>query len=115
MTRQWLADPKLMCKNHYLGEHAETHMFLTKMEKHYSLKGFTAGSMFFGAEFVKQRHDLIASMLSGHKTPLEITEKLKCEYPLIVPDEDDYRKSYLDLWTRCSECKGLHLKEILNA
>lgn len=94
-----------MCSNHLLGEHAETHMFVTKMEKGYSLKGFTDGSMFFGAEYVKARHDMIAEMFEGHKTPLILNDSLIKAYPFIVPQMDDLKKSLNDLFSRCPKCK----------
>jgi len=108
MTRQWLALSKLMCLNHRLGEHAETHMFLRKMERGYSLKGFQEGSMFFGASYLIVRHELLALGFHEHKTPLVISDDLKEKYPLVIPTERDYEKSITDLITRCKECRYLH-------
>lgn len=105
MTRQWLAIPERMCRNHLLGEHFEAHIFVKKMEKSHSLEGFRRGSMFFGAEYVKLRHDILAEQIAGHKTPLEITDQMRLEYPLIRPTEKDFTKSLADLLGRCTKCK----------
>lgn len=110
MTRQWLAKPSLMCMSHLTGEHAETHMFLTKMHKGHSLDGFIEGDMFFGAEYVKFRHDLLAIYLNGHSTPLEIDSPLMKQYPLIVPDMAALKNSLGTLISRCDYCRSKHLQ-----
>jgi hypothetical protein len=104
MTRQWLARPEDMCIRHLTGEHAEAHSFVTKMEKGQSLLGFRVQSMFFGALFVKARHDYIASLLPNHATPLVVTESMIEQYPLVMPTLEDVEKSTRDLLSRCSEC-----------
>jgi hypothetical protein len=102
-----------MCMPHVLGEHAETHMFLTKMLKHHSLQGFRDGSMFFGAAYVLARHERIIERLPGHKTPLFIPKDLYEKYPFYPPTERDYIKSNNDLLTRCAECRLLQVKHQL--
>jgi len=114
MTRQWLADPQYMCRQHLLGEHLEAHIFVSKMEKDYSLEGFIRGSMFFGAEYVKYRHDIIARYLSRfsnkeHKTPLWIGDFEKINYPLKKPNEKDFSKSNDDLYGRCQKCRDIRM------
>ena len=85
MTRQWLMPPEYMCKQHLLGEHLEAHIFVSKMQKSHSLEGFRRGSMFFGASYITFRHDVIAPLFSGHKTPLTINKQLIEKYPLVIP------------------------------
>lgn len=108
MTRQWLADPKLMCMSHITGEHAEAHSFLTKMHQGQSLDGFREGSMFFGAEYVKYRHDMLTLYLQNHSTPLEVDSTLIKQYPLVVPTMDDLKLSLGTLITRCETCLWKH-------
>lgn len=108
MTRQWLAQPNNMCVSHITGEHAEAHGFLTKMHRGQALEGFTEGSMFFGAEYVKARHDLLAYFLKGHTTPLDIDERLRFEYPLVVPTMENLKESIGVLVTRCQDCRTKH-------
>lgn len=110
MTRQWLMAPHLMCRQHLLGEHAEAHMFVSKMEKGWSLDGFYRGSMFFGAEFVKRRHDILAPYLTGHKTPLSITDEMRADYPILGPERQDFNISISTLLTRCERCRNLYVK-----
>lgn len=108
MTRQWLSPPDAMCRRHLLGEHLEAHIFVSKMEKSWSLDGFIRGSMFFGAEYIKFRHDWLSRYISGHKTPLNIDHIDLDRYPLLEPDAYHMLKSVNDLIGRCEECKIKH-------
>jgi hypothetical protein len=38
--RQWLVDPKKMCRQHLLGEHCEHHMMLGSIRKKKNIDGF---------------------------------------------------------------------------
>jgi len=108
MTRQWLADPDKMCMSHIAGEHAEAHGFMTKMHREISLDGFIEGSMFFGAEYVKYRHDLLMVHLPNHTTPLELDDKVVRDYPLVMPTMDDLKTSLGTLLSRCNDCLLKH-------
>lgn len=109
MTRQWLAEPTKMCRQHLLGEHFETHMFQSKMYKGYSLTGFRTSSMFFGALFIQNRHNALATLIAGHKTPLIIDNFIQEKYPYIEPSTADIVKSMNDLLTRCEKCRELNV------
>jgi hypothetical protein len=98
-----------MCQQHRSGEHLEAHIFVSKMEAHHSLKGFSDGSMFFGADFIKYRHDALAETMSGHQTPLEITEQMRKEYPFTDPTWNDYLTSLGTLYQRCENCRKVRL------
>lgn len=108
MTRQWLAHPEFMCTSHISGEHAEAHSFLSKMRKGFSLEGFYEGAMFFGAEYIQTRHDLLATYLTGHSTPLYMEEELYDKYPLLAPTLDHVRTSITTLINRCEYCRFKH-------
>lgn len=98
-----------MCKQHILGEHAETHSFLKKMEQGHSLAGFIEGSMFFGAAYVEARHNLLVPFIAGHFTPLKTNKILRARYPLLTPSEKDVTKSISTLINRCEDCARLYL------
>lgn len=83
-------------------------MFLSKMHKGIKLNGFIEKSMFFGAEYVKARHDLLASYLSGHSTPLYLDPRLIEKYPLLVPTMEHVKVSLSDLLGRCEYCSQKH-------
>lgn len=109
MTRQWLAVPEQMCKEHVMEEHAKAHGFYSDMLEGKSLDGYARKSMFFGAEYVKFRHDLLAPLVGGHGSPLDINEDLALQYPLIVPTIEHVKTSVQDLFTRCVECYKGHM------
>lgn len=109
MTRQWLANPSLMCSKHINGEHAEAHGFMSRMHQGHSLEGFIVADMFFGAEYVKFRHDLLAQFLPNHSTDLELDTQVLRDYPLIVPEMDALKNSLSVLISRCSDCQNKHL------
>jgi len=105
MTRQWLADPELMCVPHRNAEHAETHMFVTKMLNSTSLQGYRDNSQFFGAKYLEFRHNLLTFYLPNHQTPIEITELMETKYPLVHPNYEDYSDSIITLMDRCDNCR----------
>jgi hypothetical protein len=106
MTRQWLAQPSIMCSSHLNGEHAEAHSFLAKMRDGIKLDGYYDEAEFFGAQYVKARHDLLAEYLPNHSTPLDITEDMIRKYPLTTPTMESLTKSLSDLLGRCEYCRA---------
>jgi hypothetical protein len=38
--RMWMVDPKIMCRNHLLEEHAEIHLFVWNIDRQHSVKGY---------------------------------------------------------------------------
>jgi hypothetical protein len=108
VTRQWLADPKDMCSRHVMGEHAETHSLMDKMTKGDNLEGLIERSAFFGADFVKARHDLLMPYIPGHGSEMTVTDELRVSYPLLNPGIEDIKKSLYDLIVGCLECARNH-------
>jgi len=38
--RMWMVNPKIMCRQHLLGEHVEIHMFVGTLSRGKSVKGY---------------------------------------------------------------------------
>ena len=104
--RMWMVDPKIMCRQHLLGEHSEIHKhrhnFVKKhnMNKRVSLNQIEPKSM-------KKRHDELAREMErrGYEHNSEYTmpdisylTKESREYTV------DTNKSYEDLIKRCGGC-----------
>lgn len=106
MTRQWLAHPDKMCKSHLLGEHFEAHLFLEKMNKGMSLDGFYEKGLFFGADYVVGRHNLLSQYIENHTSLISMTEEIREKYPLIMPTVEHIKHSVIDLMSRCSHCRA---------
>jgi len=102
----WMIDPRLLCRQHLLGEHSEIHKFRHNFVKGHSIKGrrgqIEPSSM--GA-----RHEALAEeMLSRgykHQSPYEQPDLSH------YPDEDrlgtvDTAQATADLAARCAECRA---------
>lgn len=112
MTRQWLAVPEKMCDGHVLQEHAESHAILVDMEEGVDFEEEYKESMFFGAEYVKTRHDLLSALIGGHGSPMEYpSQELRNSYPLVNPTMDSLEKSLDDLFSKCPECYQNHMEK----
>lgn len=107
MTRMWLTNPKIMCRNHLLGEHKEIHQLVGSIIKGHKLDGYVKNNC-IEITSIQSRHDeLVKELLARgykHHSPLKpfTTEKL--------PESIKYFKinqqsSLKDLINRCEKCK----------
>jgi hypothetical protein len=103
-----MIDPKLLCRNHLLGEHLELHKFKSTFDKHYSISGRISPIVQIEPENMKVRHDeLVKEMLFrgyNHKSEYEQPD---LSYLL---DSERYAKVDLDynlkdLCNRCEACR----------
>ena len=109
--RQWMVDPKKMCRKHLLGEHVEHHMFVGTLIKKKSIKGYIENDLLEPLS-LQQRHDQIVEEMVkrgyNHNTPLNfdisLLEYLSDEY---INHKIDRQNSERLLFTRCTECRKL--------
>jgi predicted Ser/Thr protein kinase len=107
--RMWMLNPKLLCRNHLLGEHNEIHKHKHVFEKHYSIFGRIHPAVLIEPDNMKKRHDdLVLEMLErgyNHQSPYE-------QPPLsYLPDDQrcakvDMEYNLKDLYDRCPECRS---------
>jgi hypothetical protein len=101
-----MVDPKIMCRQHLLGEHNECHMFAGTMRKGISIDGYIKNNC-CEPESIVSRHDELASEMTlrgyKHKTPL--TEVRMDIYKKARIDKELSLKTLLD---RCPECRRNH-------
>lgn len=106
--RQWMVDPKKMCRKHLLGEHVEHHMFIGTLMKKINIKGYIENDLLEPLS-LQQRHDqIVEEMLSRgykHNSPLNFNKSLLDYLP------DDYIKHQINkqnseqlLFMRCEKC-----------
>ena len=109
MMRMFMLNPKLLCRNHLLGEHSELHKHRHIFEKHHSIAGRISPIVLIEPESMKSRHDELAiEMLArgyNHQSPYEQPDLSH------LSDDQRYAKVDLeynlkDLYNRCSECKN---------
>jgi hypothetical protein len=98
----WNIDPKLLCRQHLLGEHLETHMFLGCIRNKTSLRGYIDKGLLEVHNIIKRHDELVKEMERRdyfHKSPLYGEEVLWCEGNICI------EKSTQDLRSRCSDCQ----------
>jgi len=114
--RQWMVNPKIMCRKHLLGEHVEHHMFLGTMLKGKSIGGYIDNDLLEPTALWKRHEELVGEMKSrgyNHNSPfqLELPEImwLHDKYAHVWQHRIDRDASYKELVSRCPECKARSL------
>jgi hypothetical protein len=103
--RMWLVNPKIMCRNHLLGEHNEIHAFCGSINKGISMAGYIRNNLLEYKSLHNRHDELVEEMLRrnyNHKSPLyEITTNDE----VIASSQVDTDLSFHELISRCSKCK----------
>jgi hypothetical protein len=108
--RMWMVDPKIMCKEHLLGEHLETHMFLGTLKRSIHLDGYVDSNC-LELKSLKKRHDDLADEMFrrgyNHKSPLNIPNGY-CfgQSKYVVDSKINKGESLKELLSRCKRCKS---------
>lgn len=101
--RMRCVDPSMLCRNHLLGEHVETHMFAGTIKKGISVKGYISRGLLNSK--LKERHDLLAEEMCKrgmcHNSSLDFDICFECE-DLINPITNEE-----ELKRRCPHCSEL--------
>ena len=110
--RQWLVDPKLLCRKHLFGEHVEHHMFIGTIKKHVSVDGYVSTGLLDPSKLYTRHDELVVEIEKrgyGHYSELEKIDVSKCTTlkPCV-----NVEANIADLRTRCEECKKLQDAEI---
>ena len=99
--RMWNVDPKLLCRQHLLGEHNENHSFVGTLNKKISIKGFIDKGLLEIHNLRKRHHELEIEMISRgykHNSPLK-------EFEEITLGNVNSEENLKDLCKRCSSCR----------
>ena len=100
--RMWMVDPKIMCRQHLLGEHAELHMLIGTLQKGISVKGYLDDNL-MEPESMYSRHDeLVAEMGArgyNHKSPMKLLS-------VNMSRKIDREAALRELLRRCPECRS---------
>jgi len=104
--RQWLVNPRVMCRQHLLGEHNETHMFSGTMKKRISVDGYIENGLLDPSKLSSRHDELVQEMERrgyGHYSPLkEVDASYVTGAPCI-----DTESNLKELASRCEECRRL--------
>ena len=101
--RMWNIKPKLMCRQHLLGEHFEIHKAIGNL-KHSGIwtKALTNKGFLEPQNFLK-RHDKIADEIK--KRGMNHNSKLIVGNIKLPTGKVDIKQSVIDLKKRCPECR----------
>jgi hypothetical protein len=101
--RMWNVDPKLLCRQHLLGEHLETHYFIGTIKKGKSIKGYIDGGL-VEVHNILRRHDELAEEMKrrgykhSHNPDLYDCELWECGCV-------DSEQNIVELHRRCKDCR----------
>lgn len=109
MTRMWLLDPSLLCRDHLLGEHNELHKLVGGIRNHPHGKAIADGQAAKGnidTSLIDDRHRQLAAELDrrgyDHDSPLKYGDE---EYQAGV-GAIDIEVNRGDLRQRCADCRS---------
>ncbi len=102
--RMWMVDPKIMCREHLLGEHRELHMLAGTIRKKKQLLGYLKRNILEPSGIERRHSELIEEMKRRgykHKTPISVGDitYLNKGMTKVIIDE-----SYRELYKRCKRC-----------
>jgi hypothetical protein len=110
--RMWMVAPSIMCRQHLLGEHVETHMFLGSAQRRRNVTGFLDNNLLEPASLAARHDELVQEMRErgyNHKSPLSPEE---AGAALAYLPADQYHvqiarpEALTDLLERCPNCRA---------
>ncbi|MGQ9719629.1 MAG: pyrimidine dimer DNA glycosylase/endonuclease V [Nitrososphaerales archaeon] len=97
-----MVDPRIMCRQHLLGEHAEIHMFIGTLSRKNSVKGYLEKGLLEVHSLYDRHEELVKEMKHrGYRHCSKISEKWKHAGILGYIDKD---RNLEQLIGRCSRC-----------
>jgi transcription-repair coupling factor (superfamily II helicase) len=106
--RMWLVNPRIMCRQHLLGEHAEVHMFIGTINRKKSVEGYLQKGLLEVHNLFSRHNELVEEMKKrGYKHQSEVEEEWKTAVRAGIIDR---KRNLGELINRCSKCKGRYLE-----
>ena len=104
MTRMWMLHPRVLCRDHLLGEHTEIHQVAGALASHDHGEAIVRGHAERGqvdTSRLAERHDALAAELErwgyAHDSPLAYEDEVNL-------GTVDPAESIADLRDRCADC-----------
>jgi uncharacterized Fe-S radical SAM superfamily protein PflX len=108
--RMWMVNPRFMCRQHLLGEHAEIHMFIGTIRREKSVKGYLEKGLLEVHNLYNRHEELVEEMKRrGYNHQSDVNEKWRTAEKRGVIDRE---KSLEELLKRCPRCKHRCSEEI---
>ena len=111
MMRQWMVDPRVLCRKHLLGEHVEHHMLLGTLRKKKSIQGYLDSNLSQPSTIYSRHRQLTLEMVSrgyNHRSPIHRAE---ADFHTEYLSEEQYHHTIdrapalKDLLSRCPDCR----------
>ena len=103
-----MVNPRIMCRQHLLGEHTEIHMFIGTINRKKSVDGYLQKGLLEVHNLFSRHNELVEEMKRrGYRHHSEVEEKWKTVNMLGFIDR---KQSLEDLINRCSKCKMRYLE-----
>ena len=106
--RMWLVNPKIMCRQHLLGEHVEIHMMIGHLKKKRNIKNFINNNLYEITSIEKRHDELVNEMLERgykHNSDIEYIPDLSYLDINDVNYKMNKSKSLNELLNRCERCR----------
>ncbi len=98
-----MVDPRILCRQHLLGEHAELHMFIGALDRGLSVKGYLEKNLLEIHNLHDRHEELVREMKRrGYKHNSNINVKWKHAEKRGSIDKETNLVQLLD---RCSRCR----------
>jgi hypothetical protein len=110
--RMWMVNPRIMCRQHLLGEHAEIHMFIGTINRRKSVRGYLEKGLLEVHNLYNRHEELVREMKRRkYNHYSELNEKWKIvENAGIIAK----KKNLIELINRCSKCESRHSRFVDN-
>lgn len=107
--RMWMVNPKIMCRQHLLGEHVECHMFAGNLLRKRQITNYIQFNLLEPKSLISRHTQLVLEMINrgmNHNSPLP-----KFDMSYLPEDQLNYKVNSLlslnELLKRCERCKAL--------
>lgn len=106
--RMWMINPRWLCRQHLLGEHAEIHKFRHNFAKRHSIDGRLSPVVQIEPIEMERRHNDLASEMVRrgyrHESPYSLPDLSYLPHDHVFAKVDQER-SRVDLCERCEACR----------
>jgi len=103
-----MINPRIMCRQHLLGEHVEIHMFIGTIDRGKSVRGYLEKGLLEVHNLYNRHEELMREMKRRkYNHYSEVNKKWKFVEKVGSIDKE---KNLSELITRCAKCEKRHLK-----
>ena len=104
----WMVDPRILCRQHLLGEHVEIHMFIGAFNREKSVEGYLQKGLLEVHNLASRHNELVEEMKRrGYQHHSEVEEKWNHSSEVGFIDR---KRNLKELINRCSRCKRRYLE-----